>query len=848
MSQGKGGLLGVLGLQRGKVQVQRGRKSPAQRLNELKPLIMQVEGIANVDKDNGDITGLRITVRNAHKLSTVTGKGEEALQLLDDFQRDAPGIITAFESGVRKRVTDNAEIKEIGDVVEGDGAIEKAAQLYVAAKGFVDQGKFTEAFEPSVQLQEQAPGLIAGFKQDVNTRRQRLKKSLEGTAKLGRPEASEVLGRAQSMLDVVMQAPPTEAYGLLSELEPLARQAFRLASGIGPAEESLKSLPRLNVKALVDESVAQTLAGQFGASAQVFNSRLDGILERSSKELKSDKRFAREVITPTRTLLDSLDVNKLKDDPARREARKELQARQVKLTEERSRLEERLKKKDTPLDRQQQEIVNEFMQQVGLLILKLDNVKELEEGKKEELKTAKRRQLQENGTVDNFKKLVEAMGQDGGAVDLEERAKALAKQLGGLDDVTRDILLEAELSLDGIIPVLYEVGTTELDHVVSSLVKGHAQDHDFMGPLCDRLVEEEVRGQVSMGNCLRGNSLTTKMAKAYNVATEEGQQYLNTSLSETFQTLRTLPLGEDQPWGNLEVDPSKRTGPVPQEVIDKHCELMRNTLSEITSVKPPPEVSKVCATIYEESLQKLKEEGVENPEEKALIYVGGQIALRLLVPKLLTDPEEVGQRTPAQTRVATLQGKLLQNISNVASDSKEEFMAPFTGLVVDSDGEPSEEVIALQEYFKQIVYEGKKEKGELVLPPVSLEQAQQLSTNCGHLLREAPVKMRSLAQTLGKGETRGTGARIANLINRLADEMPLALADTLEQLVTAAEQTDMDALMQLKGQARKDAKACLAYLKTNGHYFNSFESYPREKVAIAGPLKAELDTVMESLK
>ena len=140
----------------------------------------------------------------------------------------------------------------------------------------------------------------------------------------------------------------------------------------------------------------------------------------------------------------------------------------------------------------------------------------------------------------------------------------------------------------------------------------------------------------------------------------------------------------------------------------KQKAIAREALDGVTKTPVPPNVAKICATIYEEAMAKFKTPTGAGDEKQAMALVGGHLLLRLVTPGLATAMDDPSM-TEDQKKTIKMQMKLLQNISNNVppGGDKEPHMNGFADLVKTDAGGPSPEVPKLQAYLKGAVTEGK---------------------------------------------------------------------------------------------------------------------------------------------
>ena len=91
---------------------------------------------------------------------------------------------------------------------------------------------------------------------------------------------------------------------------------------------------------------------------------------------------------------------------------------------------------------------------------------------------------------------------------------------------------------------------------------------------------------------------------------------------------------------------------------------------------------------------------------------------------------------------------------------------------------------------------------------------------------------------------------IADFVDELVDGFPGGLDTTLEDLRSATIQRDTPQVKQFQSRSKTEIKTCLDYLGTNANLIAACEQHPLggAKVAIAGPLKQSLKSILELVK
>jgi len=349
-------------------------------------------------------------------------------------------------------------------------------------------------------------------------------------------------------------------------------------------------------------------------------------------------------------------------------------------------------------------------------IAKVAEIAKVPETEEAGARNDRRAQLKTDGTHAAVMKLAENLQnmKATDAVAAKKSAKELQTYLSKADPVTRQVLFQDMQSKDAIADILAETDTASADAIVADIIKAKSGTPAFLDELSADLIQSEIRPLdpvAGRGTALRSNSMASKLSGQCNKTSPSGQAFINQATKPALKAITATT-------GDLEVDPTKITGlsePKKQQAIAertaKHKALAREAVDGVTKTPVPPDVAKICATIYEEAMAKFKTPTGEGDEKQAMILVGGHMMLRLVTPGLTAALEDPSL-TEDQRKAITLQMKLLQNMSNnvAPGGAKEAHMNGFADLVKTGDGGPSPEVQKLQAYMKSAVVEGKAAK------------------------------------------------------------------------------------------------------------------------------------------
>ena len=249
------------------------------------------------------------------------------------------------------------------------------------------------------------------------------------------------------------------------------------------------------------------------------------------------------------------------------------------------------------------------------------------------------------------------------------------KEFGKLlnDESTRKALFQSVDidQADGLLAMLYAQDSATMDRFTAELAKTGAADSGFMDPLCKKAIEKEAAKATDKGTFFRENSLATKLASTYVTNSPAGKAYCE-NVSGKF-------LERSKGKGPLEVDPVKNTNLSDKDIqknITAQKKFLGPVIDDLTSDPNaiPPEMAKIAGIFFDEAKR------VTGDDDFATTQAGGFIMLRVVNPVIIRTSAE---RTNAQKkdsdrdkaandqRLAMLQTKLLQNMSNGATFEKE---------------------------------------------------------------------------------------------------------------------------------------------------------------------------------
>jgi hypothetical protein len=126
----------------------------------------------------------------------------------------------------------------------------------------------------------------------------------------------------------------------------------------------------------------------------------------------------------------------------------------------------------------------------------------------------------------------------------------------------------------------------------------------------------------------------------------------------------------------------------------------------------------------------------------------------------------------------------------------------------------------------------------------------QLVVDAWRVARETAVSGAATLAEMLRGSEYDDLHPIADFVDELVDGFPGGLDTTLEDLRSATIQRDTPQVKQFQSRSKTEIKACLDYLGTNANLIAACEQHPlgSAKVAIAGPLKQSLKSILELVK
>jgi hypothetical protein len=281
------------------------------------------------------------------------------------------------------------------------------------------------------------------------------------------------------------------------------------------------------------------------------------------------------------------------------------------------------------------------------------------------------------------------------------------KEFGKLlnDENTRKALFQAVDidQADGLLAMLEAQDSATMDKLSSELAKTRASDSAFMDPFCNAAIQKEASKATDKGTFFRGNSLATKLASTYVTNSPAGKAYC-AKVSDSF-------MARSKGKGPLEVDKLKDQGLSDKDVqknITAQKKMLGPVIDDLTSDPNaiPPEMAKIAAIFYDEAKRV-----TGGDEDFATTQAGGFIMLRVVNPALTRTAAEktnaqkkdsAREKAANDQRLAILQTKLLQNMSNGATFDKEAFMKPFDDQIVDTSGEYAPQTAKLRGFLKGI--------------------------------------------------------------------------------------------------------------------------------------------------
>ncbi|MEM1071117.1 MAG: hypothetical protein AAGI63_19580, partial [Planctomycetota bacterium] len=303
------------------------------------------------------------------------------------------------------------------------------------------------------------------------------------------------------------------------------------------------------------------------------------------------------------------------------------------------------------------------------------NPKTVTEANHEVLLFDTRAKLNETNAAKDFKVIVDALGNPAGAIDADQSGKEVVDMLLSMDDLTREVLFESSFDPQGLAKIIQCTPYRERSKMVTQIIK--SSNTDANERLFQTMLQNEIDGCKDMSAFMREQEVTVVVLQKL-TGGKAAQMYKQGTISAAFERISEFQLDPDQAaeneFLNLEVDLKKireqfpnmeNATEVPAKIKEIHIELVEATMKEIAKSNPPNDVARPMAELYERTLKRFQADQADDdnrtPEERALALVGGHLMLRMLSPKML-EPQK--NQSKEQRRVAVIQSKLLQSISN----------------------------------------------------------------------------------------------------------------------------------------------------------------------------------------
>lgn len=617
-----------------------------------------------------------------------------------------------------------------------------------------------------------------------------------------------------------------EAYPILVEAEGFAKQASALLS-----QARDKAVKRLNEIGKINKPRPQDVASQATEALAVevagtisFEASWEYIGTHADTDANADQKFKKDIIEPTKKLLDGITADQLSSDEAVKKTIQDLTQHAGLLAKAQEQLLE-----NTPLNEQQEThlgVIGGYLRAIDLLVnqtLSAAHRKQLaDQAYSDQVKTNLKRESQ----LSHMQTAVDALADPAFAQDQAEHVKELAAVLEKQDPVECRALLESVLDSEGLPALLRKLGQKALPVAKELIKSARGDDAEYVDKLLAGIIDAEVQVTTDFSAFMRANSPAAVLMSALTKDTEPGQQFISSTLNPTFERIRGLKTGPEEDLISMDIDarkvarkypkqfPDPNTATLPPEIAQKHMDLARQTISDITSVMPPESVTRACASLYEKTLASFKAADQElddnrTPEERALALVGGHVLLRMLNPGITNDKDEMKKRTPDQMRAAVIQSKLMQWLSNLTTTSETAYVKAFPGLVLDDLGNLSVEAIQLQEYYKQIVHAGQAAQGKTQEIPHEIPQglAQDYQKAAQNLQKNLKTAIKSLRRSLD-----ADAPALIKTLQKFESRVPYDLVQTLWNLEDAADHNNAAMTRRLMSEARAKALTMVALL------------------------------------
>jgi hypothetical protein len=288
----------------------------------------------------------------------------------------------------------------------------------------------------------------------------------------------------------------------------------------------------------------------------------------------------------------------------------------------------------------------------------------------------------------------------------QEAIKKFGKELSDDEDLRKGLFQtvgpeHSVLLLDAI----EDQEITARDKLCRELAISRAGDAPFMDVLCEKAVKREGAKATDKGTFFRGTSLASKLTAIYASNSPGGKAFcgkVNDTVAEKFK-------GK----GPMEVDKNK-DNKLSDKDIQKNIQSQKQMMGEVIDDlfsdpnSMPPEMAKIAKLYYDEAMRV-----GGNDDDFATTQIGGFVMLRVLSVSIA---DNAARRTNAQTkesdkqkfakdqRLATLQTKILQNMSNGAEfGEKESYMVPFNDQITGQNGQYAPLTQKFRGFMKGIV-------------------------------------------------------------------------------------------------------------------------------------------------
>ena len=240
-------------------------------------------------------------------------------------------------------------------------------------------------------------------------------------------------------------------------------------------------------------------------------------------------------------------------------------------------------------------------------------------------------------------------------------------------DILEKILLEEHFYI--VCALADATQITEADELASALVQLFTAN-DLVMPLLLLFITKEVRGSTHPSTLFRGNSLASKMMKAYSKMI--GLEYLKATLPDLIQEVLAKS-------GEYEVDRRKLDADANlDENWNKLTDITQRFLESIINSTDacPIQFRRLCNHLYTEVSDHFRD------YRNVHTFIGGFLFLRFFCPAIVApEAYQLVQEAPsmASRRGLVLVSKGLQNLSNgIQFGSKEEYMMPMNQFIVSN--------------------------------------------------------------------------------------------------------------------------------------------------------------------